>query len=154
MIGYIYLLQEREFIKTKENIYKLGKTKQENLKRIQNYPNGTKLNIQLECENCDINEKNLIIIFKQKFIQRIDIGTEYFEGDKYEMISIIYTVVMDYNKIVETDNKIVKTDNKIVKTDNKIVKTDNKRVKNDNKIVKTEKKRVKTKNNIAENEIK
>jgi len=25
MIGYIYLLQEREFIKTKENIYKLGK---------------------------------------------------------------------------------------------------------------------------------
>jgi len=41
MIGYIYLLQEREFIKTKENIYKLGKSKQENLKRIQNYPNGT-----------------------------------------------------------------------------------------------------------------
>jgi len=35
MIGYIYLLQEREFIKTKENIYKLGKTKQENLKRIK-----------------------------------------------------------------------------------------------------------------------
>jgi hypothetical protein len=26
MIGYIYLLQEREFIKTKEYIYKLGKT--------------------------------------------------------------------------------------------------------------------------------
>jgi len=67
MIGYIYLLQEREFIKTKENIYKLGKTKQENLKRIQNYPNGTKLIIQLECENCDINEKNLIIIIIKQF---------------------------------------------------------------------------------------
>jgi len=137
MIGYIYLLQERAFIKTKENIYKLGKTKQENLKRIQNYPNGTKLIIQLECENCDINEKNLIIIFKQKFMQRIDIGTEYFEGDKYEMISIIYNVVMDYNKIVETDNKIVETDNKIVETDNKIVETDNKIVETDNKILKT-----------------
>ena len=67
MIGYIYLLQEREFIKTKENIYKLGKTKQENLKRIQNYPNGTKLIIQLECENCDINEKKLIIIIIKQF---------------------------------------------------------------------------------------
>jgi len=67
MIGYIYLLQEREFIKTKENIYKLGKTKQENLKRIQNYTNGTKLIIQLECENCDINEKNLIIIIIKQF---------------------------------------------------------------------------------------
>ena len=62
MIGYIYLLQEREFIKTKENIYKLGKTKQENLKRIQNYPNGTKLIIQLQCKNCDINNKASVII--------------------------------------------------------------------------------------------
>jgi len=44
MPGYIYLLQEREFIKTK----------QENLKRILNYSNGTKLIIQLECENEDI----------------------------------------------------------------------------------------------------
>lgn len=31
---YIYLLQEREFIKTKENIYKIGKTKQVNNNRI------------------------------------------------------------------------------------------------------------------------
>ena len=67
MTDYIYLLQERAFIKTKENIYKLGKTKQENLKRIQNYPNGTILNIQLECENCDINEKNLIVIIIKQF---------------------------------------------------------------------------------------
>ena len=67
MYSYIYLLQEREFIKTKENIYKLGKTEQENLKRIQNYPNGTKLIIQLECENCDINEKKLIIIIIKQF---------------------------------------------------------------------------------------
>ena len=73
MPEYIYLLQEREFIKTRENIYKIGKSKQKNLKRIQNYPNGTKLIIQLECENCDINES---------FKQRTDIGTEYFEGDK------------------------------------------------------------------------
>lgn len=32
---YIYLLQEREFIKTNENIYKIGKTKQENCKRFK-----------------------------------------------------------------------------------------------------------------------
>ena len=31
-INYIYLLQEREFLKTNENIYKIGKTMQENLK--------------------------------------------------------------------------------------------------------------------------
>jgi len=63
--------------------------KQENLKRIQNYPNGTKLIIQLESENCDINEKNLIIIFKENFTQRTDIGTEYFEGNPNTMRKII-----------------------------------------------------------------
>ena len=67
MIGYIYLLQEREFIKTKENIYKLGKTKQENLKRLKQYSKGSELIIQLQCENCDINEKNLIIIIIKQF---------------------------------------------------------------------------------------
>ena len=67
MIGYIYLLQEREFIKTKENIYKLGKTKQENLKRLKQYSKGSELIIQLQCENCDIIEKNLIIIIIKQF---------------------------------------------------------------------------------------
>ena len=98
MIGYIYLLQEREFIKTKENIYKLGKTKQDNLKRIQNYSNGTKLIIQLECENCDITEKVLIKIFKKNFIQRTDFGYEWFEGNKYEMCNIIYNYIVNFEQ--------------------------------------------------------
>ena len=112
MVEYIYLLQEREFIKTKEKIYKLGKTKQENLKRIKNYPNGTKLIIQLESKNCDIDEKNLIIIFKESFKQRTDIGTEYFEGNPDVMRKIICDYinndnlnVIDYN---ENTNKIDK----------------------------------------------
>ena len=98
MIGYIYLLQEREFIKTKENIYKLGKTKQENLKRIQNYPNGTVLVIQLECENCDIIEKNLIIIFKESFKQRI--GIEYFEGNPDAMRKIVCDYINNCKKVI------------------------------------------------------
>ena len=40
---YIYLLQEREFIKTKEPIYKIGKTKQVNNKRFGQYPKGSVL---------------------------------------------------------------------------------------------------------------
>ena len=98
MTEYIYLLQEREFIKTKENIYKLGKTKQDNLKRIQNYSNGTKLIIQLECENCDITEKVLIKIFKKNFIQRTDFGYEWFEGNKYEMCNIIYNYIVNFEQ--------------------------------------------------------
>jgi hypothetical protein len=74
MIGYIYLLQEREFIKTKENIYKLGKTKQENLKRLKQYSKGSELIIQLQCEN--------------------------FEGDKYKMQEIIYNHIINCKKVI------------------------------------------------------
>ena len=41
MTNYIYLLQEREFIKTKENVYKIGMTKKENHKRFNQYPKGS-----------------------------------------------------------------------------------------------------------------
>ena len=89
-INYIYLLQEREFIKTNENIYKLGKTKQENLKRLYNYPNGTQLIIQMICNDCDIIERQLLNIFTDKYIIQKDIGNEYFKGNYNDMIADIY----------------------------------------------------------------
>ena len=89
-IGYIYLLQEREFANSFQNIFKIGKTKNENNKRISQYPKGSVLLLQKICNNCDDLEKELIKIFKERFIQRKDIGTEYFEGDYQEMSDIIY----------------------------------------------------------------
>jgi len=44
---YIYLIREREFIKTNEPIYKIGKTKQPCLNRLYNYPKGTALIFQI-----------------------------------------------------------------------------------------------------------
>ena len=60
---YVYLIHEREFIKTSENIFKIGKSKQENNKRINQYPKQSKLLLQIVCDNCDILEKELIISF-------------------------------------------------------------------------------------------
>lgn len=100
---YIYLLKEREFEKTNENIFKLGKTKQLNLKRITNYPNGTILLYQENCIDCDDMEKRIINIFKSKFKNRSDIGYEYFEGDPVEMKKIINEEILhEYNR-----NKII-----------------------------------------------
>jgi hypothetical protein len=89
-INYIYLLQEREFIKTNENIYKIGRTEQENYQRFNQYPKGTILLFQMMCSDCKNTETNIIKEFKNVFKQRIDIGNEYFEGDYNIMIDIIY----------------------------------------------------------------
>lgn len=93
MSEYIYLLQEREFINTKQNIYKLGKTKQENLQRFKQYPKGSKLLLQQVCNDCDMLEHKLIRDFKNKYIHRKDIGNEYFEGDHIEMSKDIHNKI-------------------------------------------------------------
>ncbi len=92
-INYIYLLQEREFIKTKENVYKVGMTQKENHERFNQYPKGSILLFQMICNNCKNIEKCLIKIFKEKFKLRKDIGNEYFEGDYKNMIDIIYSTI-------------------------------------------------------------
>ena len=105
--GYIYLLIEREFIKTNENIYKIGKTKQEFGKRFKNYPNGSKLFLHLYVKNVDVFEKTLIDLFGLEFKKRSDIGYEYFEGDVDCMKKLIYDCDISglINKIRETNIK-------------------------------------------------
>jgi hypothetical protein len=91
MTNYIYLLQEREFIKTNEKIYKVGMTQKENFERFNQYPKGSVLLFQIICHDCKNMEVQVIKQFKEKFIIRKDIGSEYFEGNYKSMIDIIYS---------------------------------------------------------------
>lgn len=95
-IHYVYLLQEREFVNSKENIYKIGKTKKLNFIRFKQYPKGSILLFQSTCNDCNAMEKTIMSIFKQKFTQRKDIGREYFEGNHKKMIKIM-------NKCIENE---------------------------------------------------
>ncbi len=110
--NYIYLLQEREFIKTKENIYKVGMTKKENHERFNQYPKGSVLLFQMICNDCKNVERHVVKKFKETFKQRKDIGNEYFEGDYRNMIDVIYLTIKDENtenlcvlEQVETENE-------------------------------------------------
>jgi hypothetical protein len=93
--NYIYLLREREFIKTNEPVYKIGKTKQEKLKRYNKYPKGSHLLLHISCFDCDIIEKTILSIFKEKFIHKKDIGYEYFEGNYIDMMRIITNIILN-----------------------------------------------------------
>jgi hypothetical protein len=50
------------------------------------YPKGSQLLLQILSNNCDEDEKKLLALFRQQFKPRIDIGAEYFEGDRDQMI--------------------------------------------------------------------
>ena len=106
IVNYIYLLQEREFIKTNENIYKIGMTKKQNNKRFNQYPKGSILLFQMICNDCVFIEKQLIKIFKETFIKRIDIGNEYFEGIYNDMINIIFSTIKNEKEITDNEKQI------------------------------------------------
>ena len=96
---YLYLLQEREFIKTKEPVYKVGMTKKENHERFNQYPKGSVLLFQMICNNCKNMEKLVLKKFKETFKHRKDLGNEYFEGEYTSMIDIIYLTIKNTDSI-------------------------------------------------------
>ena len=91
--GYLYIVQEREFIKTKENVYKIGKTI--NMKnRMPSYPKQSILHMCFYCyTNIDVVEKDMIKHFDEHFKNRSDIGREYYEGNLSSMIQLFFQFV-------------------------------------------------------------
>ncbi len=118
MSNYIYLLQEREFITTNQKIYKLGKTKQENLQRFKQYPKGSKLLLQQVCDDCDVLETELIRDFKNKYTHRRDIGKEYFEGDYKDMIKDIHNKIT--NNVVHNEDTDDEEDKPRIEIDDEV----------------------------------
>lgn len=92
MDEYIYLLQDREL-----KICKICKTK-------QNYREGSKLLVQLICNNSDIIINEIIKLFTIKYKRRKDIGNEYFEGDYKGMIIDIMDIYKIYLINLELNN--------------------------------------------------
>lgn len=137
MIGYIYLIQEREFIKCKENVYKIGRTKKPNLQRYNQYPIGSELLVHIKCNNCDILERELIFKFKTKYIQRRDIGSEYFDGDCNCIVNDILTMILRNDifsiPLDETNCEITTNQNNITNNDNNVDKTGENNEDNDDK---------------------
>ena len=92
-IQYIYLLQTREFVNSGEPIYKVGKTKQTNYTRFLQYPNGSIQLFQCICNNCDVLEKQVIKLFKNKYQNHKIAGREYFKGELHDMIKDLFHII-------------------------------------------------------------
>ena len=81
----IYLIQEREFIKSGEEVYTIGRSHSIN-ERIKQYPKQSNLFLIVLCKKSIEIEKELIKILTKKFILCSCYGAEYFEGKLDEII--------------------------------------------------------------------
>ena len=93
-VGHIYLLIEREFIKTKEPIYKIGKTINVT-NRMTQYPKGSNVIVIFTVSDIDKIEKDVIKKFDNLFKNRSDIGREYYEGNIEKMKQVLCDVCLE-----------------------------------------------------------
>ena len=95
-MNYIYIIREREFLRLDEDVYKLGRTTQRNLKRLMQHSKGSELLFQSMCADCNHVELDIREIFIRNYTQRDDYGRKYFQGCVYEMISDICAYLLEH----------------------------------------------------------
>jgi len=88
---HVYLIQEREFVRTGEPIYRLGGTVRIEQK-YREFPTDSKIITILRVNDCVRAEKYLLTRFKERFVKRTDFGNKYFEGDEDQMTDEIRNV--------------------------------------------------------------
>ena len=92
--------------------HKIGKTTKPLLKRFNQYPNGSRLILQMECLDCDYCEKKLLELFRSKYTNKLEYGREYFQGDSISMTRDIFEFIMSERQLNDTkvNVEIVKVD--------------------------------------------
>jgi len=86
--GFIYLLVEREFVRSGETIVKVGRTT-DVVRRLSQYPKGSKLLFCMYCDTLVATESELLLLLDKAFKRRPDVGRESFEGAINSIIAFV-----------------------------------------------------------------
>jgi hypothetical protein len=96
--GYFYIVQLREFIKCKEEIYLIGVSKRLNPNDImKDFPTFSHKYLELKIKKPKIFESIIKTFFEFKFINRKEFGNNYFEGNINHMIECIKCIYEGYS---------------------------------------------------------
>lgn len=103
--GYIYVILTREFLNNKQSVLKIGYTKNI-ITRFADYPKGSKLALAIFTDNVKDTEKRVLKKCKELFIQRKDIGLEYFEGITENILQNVVEVVGYKCELLATNEEL------------------------------------------------
>lgn len=92
---YIYCLIEREFIKTGETIYKVGKSNHI-FKRMNSYPKGSRVLAVFRVNNCHKVEKDLLLALdtNPKIQRAPHIGREYYNCNLADLFEVFTNICL------------------------------------------------------------
>lgn len=99
--GYLYILQEREFFHSGEDVYKVGRTSRDVVDRFKEYPKGSRLLfiMHVPVDRAALLEDEVKRRFRAEFRPRVDIGSESFVGPWLEMAQLVMSVVQEDERV-------------------------------------------------------
>jgi hypothetical protein len=120
---YIYVIKEREFLRTQENIFKIGRTKQpvdNSIRRFGEYPKGSEPIFLMKVSNSIKAEADVLKMLKREYKQRTEYGKECFEGDPNSMIGSIVKLLSPNLENNEVNKKVI---NELKTKENELINT-------------------------------
>jgi len=101
MSGDIYLLQTREFIALKQNVYKFGMTRDID-RRIKQYPKSSVVLFTWKVTDRIVAENAIKLVIGNHFKVRKEFGSEYIEGNANEIFKFVSDFLYN-NKFIVTN---------------------------------------------------
>lgn len=93
-LGYLYIIQRKDFIEENQKIYKIGCTQNMNI-RINQYPKGSIIIFSIYVKNFRSIEKIWIKLLDNNYRikKRHDFGNEYYEAYKLDLINVLMRIL-------------------------------------------------------------
>ena len=91
MHQYLYIIKEREFVKKRESIYKVGKITQKHKGQMVNYPPKSRIILMISVDDSTTVEKELLAKCRDTFGKPVR-GNEIFDANEDRLVDIVMEV--------------------------------------------------------------
>ena len=114
MSGYLYLFQTKEFVVTKQPIYKFGKTTKHNHDEFEELPVGSRVILQISCDDCHVLETKINSLFTVNYEPKKRNERGFFRGNHNSMVVDLFMFYEYYEKTTLINAQIKEYQRKIV----------------------------------------
>ena len=114
MSGYLYLFQTKEFVVTKQPIYKFGKTTKHNHDEFEELPVGSRVILQISCDDCHVLETKINSLFTANYEPKKRNERGFFRGNHNSMVVDLFMFYEYYEKTTLINAQIKEYQRKIV----------------------------------------
>ena len=120
MTEYIYLFHTKEFVNSRQPIYKFGKTTKLNHGALEEHPVGTIVIFQISCDDCHVLERKINSFYTVNYEPKKRNERGYFRGSHHSMFDDMFMFFRNSKKTSLLNEQIREYQRKVVKVEEEV----------------------------------